>query len=999
MACRRIARGLRSQGVRIRLGIVLSVVVTSRVVGETPDFALDVQPILQRSCVGCHGEEKQKSSYRVDVRDTALRGGASGKTAILPHNAAESPLIRFVSGEDSEMMMPPRDSGLPPLTAEEVSVLRRWIDAGPAWPDALAGKVAETGPHWSLLPLIQPVPPGNAANPIDAFVHSRLTEKGLTASPEADHRTLLRRVYHDLIGLSPTPDEVAAFLADTDARAFETVVERLLASPRHGERWARHWLDTIHFADSHGYEHDIGRENAWRYRDYVISALNNDTPWAQFIHEQLAADVFYPEATHLTPALGFLGAGTFDLSTYSTGPITFEYLDRDDLVTQTMSAFVSTTANCARCHAHKFDPISQEDYYALQANFAGILKGDLKFDAAPEVAKERKRLEALLGASTNPTAALLSDENEALTRDWLAARGAGAKWTPLTVETYISNEGATLARSPEGAILSSGKLPDKDQYVITGHTEIPGVTALRLDVYTQDTLPMQGPGRRENGNVHLSELEVQVFEAGAATPRAVVLRRATADFNQADWGIEKALDGDPKTAWGIHPAVGQAHHAVFELDEPLTLSAGARLAVTLRQDHGEGHVIGAFGLSVTADAVERAVALPAEVETALALPEAARSEAQRIAIAQAALAHTAEAGLARLPEQARVYAAAKAVELIDAAARPLKEIAAPSPVHLLARGDFDKPRDEVAPGALSALAHLPARFAATADEGARRAALAEWLAHPDNVLTWRSVVNRVWHYHFGRGLCDTPSDFGRMGGTPSHPELIDWLAVWFRDEAKGSLKALHRLIVTSATYRQSSDLRETALAIDADNRLLWRQNRMRLDADAYRDFTLAVAGTLDLTMGGPGVQNFSQSKGPQLTPALDYKAFDWNGPGAGRRSVYRFVWRGIADPFMEALDFPDLGLLAPVRGFSVSSLQALALFNNDFVLTHSEALARRCAADAATLEAQVARGVDLTWLRKPTEEELAAFTAFAHEHGLAAFCRVLLNSNEYLFVD
>jgi hypothetical protein len=320
---------------------------------------------------------------------------------------------------------------------------------------------------------------------------------------------------------------------------------------------------------------------------------------------------------------------------------------------------------------------------------------------------------------------------------------------------------------------------------------------------------------------------------------------------------------------------------------------------------------------------------------------------------------------------------------------------------LLHRGDFDKPREVAVPGALSALSHLPARFALKQprDEGSRRAALADWLAHPGNVLTWRSVVNRVWHHHFGRGLCDTPGDFGRMGGVPSHPELIDWLAVWFREDARGSLRQLHRLIVTSQTYRQASAHRDEPARVDAENRLLWRQARPRLDADAYRDFTLAVAGTLDPQMGGPAIQQFRQSKGPQITPALDYTAYDWSQPGAGRRSIYRYVWRGIPDPFMDALDFPDLGLLVPVRGFSASSLQALTLFNNDFVQYHAGAFARRLATEATGMEAQVERAVRLAWLRRPAPGELESLTRFARAQGLPALCRVLLNSNEFLFLD
>jgi hypothetical protein len=996
----------------VRLLAILVALVLATAIARSaapPDFARDVRPILERSCLGCHGPEKQKSGYRLDVRDVAIKGGDSGKPAILPHNAKGSPLIRFVSGDDPEMLMPPANSKVARLTASEVKTLRDWIDAGPAWPDALAGLTTEKKAHWSLTPLVKPPVPAirnlksEIRNPIDSFVRARLAESGVVASREADRRTSIRRVTHDLTGLPPTPEEVAAFVADKAPDAYEKLVARLLASPRHGERWARHWLDTIHFADSHGYEHDIGRDNAWPFRDYVIAAFNRDTPWPRFIREQLAADVFFLDESDLTPALGYLGAGTFDMSTYATAPVTFDYLDRDDLVTQTMAAFSSTTANCARCHAHKFDPISQEDYYALQAVFAGVLKGEVHYDSDAAVTRERKRWKVLLAAAEKKdAAALLAAERQPLVDEWISRQSKRARWEPLVIETFVATEGSVLARQPNGSFLSGGPKPATDIYTLTATTTATNLTALRLDVLADDSLPMRGPGRNDNGNLHLSEFDVRVFQAGSTQANVVKIRRATADFNQAGWGIARAIDGDPKTAWGIHPNVGKSHFAVFEFAEPLRLQPGARLSITLRQLHGGGHLIGAFRLSATVDDASAAVALPEEVEAALNVAAAKRDDAQRTTIAAHALRGAAEAKLAALPKPSVVFAAASSVDILSGdPPKQAKSMPEPKVVHVLHRGEFDKPRAAAEPGALSALTHLPGRFALKSpkSEGERRAALADWIAHPENVLTWRSVVNRVWHYHFGRGLCDTPSDFGTMGGTPSHPELLDWLAVWFRDDAKGSLKELHRLIVTSATYRQSSAHRADAAKLDADNRLLWRQNRQRLDADSFRDFTLTASGALDLKMGGPAIQHFKQSKGPQNTPALDYATYDWSKPEANRRSIYRYVWRGIADPFMEALDFPDLGLLAPVRGFSASSLQALTLYNNDFVLHHSGVLAKRAEREAQSLDGQVSRAVELVWQRPPTKQEHREFVEFGSAHGLAALCRLLLNSNEFLFID
>lgn len=996
---------------------VMALVSTANRAVAAPDFSREVRPILERSCFGCHGPEKQKSGYRLDVREVALKGGDSGNAAIIPHNAKASPLIRFVSGEDAEMVMPPLKSDAPRLSAAEVQTLRDWINAGPAWPEAMTGAQGEVKAHWSLAPLVPPQVPGMVAraraarraapaissNPIDAFIRVKLAEKNLTPSPEADRRTLIRRVSYDLAGLPPAPEEVAAFVADKDRQAYEKLVARLLDSPRYGERWARHWFDTIHFADSHGYEHDIGRDNAWRFRDYVITALNQDTPWPRFIREQLAVDVFFPEQARLRPALGFLGAGTFDLSTYTTAVATFDYLDRDDLVTQTLSAFASTTANCARCHAHKFDPIPQEDYYALQAVFAGVLKGDVTYDEDNTVASERRRWKSVLAAVAKKDATiLLAPESAPLVDSWLARQTPGVRWEALAIETFLAAEGATLSRTTNGAFLSHGPRPDKDTYTITATTGLTNITALRLDVLAHDSLPMRGPGRNDNGNLHLSEIELRVFESGSTNAPLVKFRRATADFNQTDWGIERAVDGDLKTAWGIFPAVGQSHQAVFELAESLALKPGSRLAIVLKQAHGGGHVIGAFSLALTSENATNAAARPQDIDAALAVSAGERTESHRVALAAHALQLAANEALATLPPPSVVYAAAASVKIVDGTPSGLaRSLPEPKVVNVLHRGDFDKPRDVVAPGTLSALTHLPARFALkdTKDESARRAALADWLAHPENVLTWRSIVNRVWHHHFGRGLCDTPSDFGRMGGTPSHPDLLDWLAVWFRDEAKGSIKELHWLIVTSATYRQCSQQREACAKLDADNRLLWRQNRHRLDADTFRDFTLAASGALDLKMGGPAIKHFKEGPGPQLTPALDYAAYDWSRPEAARRSIYRFVWRGIADPFMEALDFPDLGLLSPVRSFSVSSLQALTLYNNDFVLHHSAVLAKRVQADAPMLQTQINRAVQLVWLREPNATERREFTRFVRAHGLPALCRLLLNSNEFIFVE
>jgi len=982
-------------------------------------FAEQVEPLLKSKCIGCHSHAsgEMEGGLTLDSRSGWAEGGERGP-AILPGKPEESLLIKAVLREDSTFQMPPNEK----LSAAEIEILTEWIKRGAPDPRKTKPQPNQTidpTAWWSLRPLLRPVVPnvatlhGETDNAIDAFVQRRLLDEEITPAPRADRRTLIRRVYYDLHGLPPTPEAVEAFVADPDPLAYEKLVDRLLASDRYGERWARHWLDTVHFADSHGCEHDVFRSNAWRYRDYVITSFNRDTNWARFIREQLAADRFYPDEPQLTAALGFIAAGPLELSRAGTAPVTFDYLDRDDMVAQTMAAFASTTANCARCHDHKFDPVSQEDYYSLQAVFAGVGKGAVPFDVDPEVGRQRRQLNTLLAAAKNDDqSTLLSKQHADVVAKWEEAFGhEPAAWIPLAPSEFLSSDGSTLKKLEDGSILASGVRPEKDTYTITSPLVLSKIAALRLAVLSDDSLPMKGPGRQENGNLHLSEVEAFVIDGSSNERRPLKFRKATADFDQSGWTISHSLDGNVATAWGIHPKVGQSHYAVFELDEPLQLKPSSQIVVVLKQLHGRGHLIGRARLFVTDSAGASAKVLPDSVLAATKVERDQRSDEQLTAIAAHALRIHAEKQLASLPTPASVYAVSSGYSHGKKLASPMK----PKTVHVLRRGKIDRPGAIASPGALSAITNLAGRFELTDpnDEASRRAALAEWLASRDNPLTWRSIVNRTWSYHFGRGLCDTPNDFGRMGDTPSHPELLDWLAVWFRDDAKGSLKKLHRLILLSSTWQQASatpgssdatfanrsDQTFDAQSVDSENRLLWRMNRRRLDAESFRDSILQISGRIDLTMGGPGIRQFTQSKGAQLSPKVDYEAFDWNDPSAGRRSIYRAVWRGSADPFMESLDFPDLGLLSPKRGESVSALQALSVFNNDFVLHHSHVLAKLLEASETTIASQISQACRLIYLREPDDEERVMLVAYAQKHGLAATCRVLLNSNEFLFVD
>ena len=969
---------------------------------EASHFSEHVEPILNRRCYSCHSHTAgtMEGDLTLDWKSGWETGGSRGP-AIVPGEPEQSLLIRAIRHVDPELLMP--EDKLPDA---EIEILTNWIRNGAKDPRTTrpndASEAISTD-WWSLKPLARPSVPANGVmHPIDAFVQDMLAVKGLTAGPRADRRSIIRRMTVDLHGLLPTPEEVRQFASDELPDAISGLVDRLLASPRYGERWARHWMDTIHYADSHGYEHDVFRPNAWRYRDYLIDSFNADKSWSQLIHEQMAADALYPNDPSVLPAIGFLGAGTYDHSAAATAPKQFENLDRDDLVTQVMAGFVSTTANCARCHAHKFDPITQEDYYSLQAVFAGIGKGDITFDADPQVASERRRWQALKSAcETQQTDILLSDENQLLVAQWEHNRAGRAVWTPLDVTTFVSVDAANLERLSDGSILSKGPLPEKETTVVTATTELSRITAIRLEVLPHESLPAMGPGRAENGNLHLNEVEIRLFPRGTNdSPNfegvRLPIRSATSDFDQAGWTIQHAIDGNLATAWGIHPQTGKPHFAVFEPAEPQVIQPGSVLHVLLRQIHGRNHIIGRFRLSATDAAPEDTLALSDELVSVLEVPRESRTREQHAQLSAAILKPLAESKLRSLPAPQKLYAAGTVAEN----ERGIIRIDQPREIRVLRRGDVEQPGDVAHPGALSAISSLPARFDVTDDqpESERRIALARWLTHAEHPLTWRSIANRVWHYHFGRGLCDTPNDFGRMGSLPSHPELLDWLACELRDSG-GSLKHLHRLICTSETWLRASHDSAEMLAADPDNRWLARATRQRLDADTWRDSVLLVSGRLDLTMGGPGVAHFSSRPGAQLTPILDYSQFDFDSPGATRRSIYRVVWRGIADPLLEPLDFPDLGLLAPVRGFSASPLQALTLMNNRFVLHHAEHMVRRAENETADRDQQLQLLAQWAWQRDPTDTERLLFQQLADKHGLAAVCRLVLNSNEFLFID
>jgi len=972
-----------------------------------PTAAERARALLMERCSRCHGAKESNGGLRLDRAADLAKGGDSGP-AVQAKAAAESLLIRRVTSSSADDVMPPEGDR---LTAAEVQLLTDWINAGAEWPAGEPEKrpTGETPRWWAVQPLVRPaipaIPASDAANPIDSFTSAALSQAGLSRSPQADRRTLMRRVTLDLTGLPPTIDEVDAFERDPDPLAYERLVDRLLASPRYGERWARHWLDVVHFAETHGHDQDRPRDFAWPYRDYVIESLNRDKPYARFVEEQLAADAIHPEDPQLVRALGFLSAGPWDESSLrdiredTLDRQIGRYLDRDDIVTNVMSTFTSTTVHCARCHHHKFDPISQEDYYCLQAVFAGTEKGTRAFDVDAATRDRRQEL-ARLDASLKDNSFSLADALRPAMQEWEETqRKNPAPWLALSGATVTSENGATIQPLADGSCLVTGASPETDVYTVSASLPAAPVTGIRLEVLPDESLAHLGPGRQDNGNLHLSEIRATFRPEGGAADQPVVLRNPVADFDQAGWDITRAVDGNAQTAWGIYPEVGKPHAAVFEVVEGP--AAAGTWSIALEQRHGGRHTIGRFRLSVTAAGTPSLQAAVTSASTAaLAKPAAERSPAEQRDLERAFLQDYVRVETRKLPELRKVFAGSGEF-LADGGHRPSGR---PRPVQILQRGEITKPLRDVVPGTLSSIESLPGRFAvpAEAGEAERRAALARWVVDRGNPLTWRSIVNRVWHYHFGRGLVDTPNDFGKMGGVPSHPELLDWLAIEFRDggviEAQ-SLKSLHRLIVTSETYCQTVRHDERAAGIDAGNRLLWRMHRPRLDAEIVRDALLQISGKLDLRMGGPSDRQFVMSPGIHVTPKVDYVAHDPDSPANMRRSVYRFLFRTLPDPLMETMDCPAGDQLAPVRTESVTALQAFALLNNPFVVRQCEHIAARIAAENPASANQVSEAFRRLLLRDPTAKERRDFEAYTARNGLANLCRVLLNSNEFLYVE
>jgi mono/diheme cytochrome c family protein len=935
------------------------------------EFGRDVSPVLARECVSCHGAEKQKGGLRLDRRDDALKGGEHG-ALWLAGNADGSLLIQVVEGRHAEVSPMPRKK--PPLATNEIAALRAWITAGAVWPEGVTvAEAARAGTNWwSLQPLGSEQPPtperlpAGWDGPIDRFIFAGLAARGLRPSPPAERRALIRRVTYDVLGLPPSPEEIESFVQDRSAQAYERLIDRLLASPRYGERWGRLWLDVVRFGESNGYERNVLWADAWPFRDYVIRSLNEDKPFDRFITEHLAGDSV---AAGGADAVGtaFLVCGPYDdvgnQDPMAAAQIRANHLD--DMVRATSEAFLGLTVGCARCHNHKFDPISTEDYYRIQSAFGGVWHGSRTLATAEERARRTGLLKPL--------------ESE---RDRLRAERDAI-------------EKAVIERAHVLPAQTNFALPAPDPYFTEDRFATVEVRALRMRIDAGNRDPKGGVSRIDEFEVWSDEptpRNVALVSAGARVDGGA--GRAAEDFAGA-YGVEFVQDGRFDAKWLAAPhATLTITFARPERVNRVSFSADRQRA--LPREHGENSFVGEYRIEVSADGTNW-VSVTDSAQRAPVNDAFARRRAFK-----AGIRDSERDAIADLERQLG------AVNEKIGAVPPLPHAwagdfrAPPTNMFVLLGGDPQRRGRDVVP---SSPEFLPAvnRFALAADAGdaARRLALARWVVSADNPLPLRVLANRVWQSHFGTGLVETPNDFGWLGGRPSNAALLDWLAQ--RLAAHGwRLKPLHREILLSATYRQSAaepvpngggvDPR----SVDAGDRLLWRFPPRRLSAEELRDTLLAVAGKLDLRPGGPGFRLYRYLEDNVAT----YVPLETLGPETYRRAVYHQNPRSARVDLLGDFDCPDNAVSAPARVLTTSPLQALTLLNHRFTLDMAAALAARIRGESSNDDDRaIDRLFALTFGRAATAPEREAARALAQKHGWPALCRAQLNANEFLFID
>ncbi len=958
---------------------------------EKLSFNRDIRPILSDACFQCHGpdEKQRKAGLRLDLREQATHAAESGATAIVPGKADNSELLKRLQSSDPDLRMPPASSGKK-ITPQQIEILRRWVDEG-----------AEYQGHWAFIAPTRGIAPKTknttwGKNAIDQFILARLEREGLQPSLEADRITLIRRVTLDLTGLPPTPTEVDTFLADTSPQAYERLVDRLLASPHYGEVMALRWLDYARYADSNGFQVDSSRFQ-WPWRDWVINAYNKNLPFDQFTIEQLAGDML-PNATRdQIIATGFNrnhrlnGEGGIIAEEWRVETV----IDR---VETTGLTWLGLTLNCCRCHDHKYDPITQKEFYGLFAFFnniteSGTLQGESK-NTAPTVTVTTAEYDeqiAKTDAAIKAAESKVAESGKQLP-ELIAAWEPGFKsqlseqktvWRVLDATEVKSLGGATLTKQSDGTYLASGPNPNSDTYQIVAPLGEGTFTGLLLECLPDPSLPNQSLGRYSNGNFVLSAIDAQVSAPSLNSPRAATFKTAEASYSQQGWNIKLVIDRNPGQGWAVDgPTNRDPKKAMFLVDAPITVPADATLTVQLKHSAINGHNIGRFRLSATSlppttvklDGAQ----IPDSLKTILALSTEARSPAQRAELEKFFRANVDSP----LKQAETALAAAKKEQDEIRKKLPTVMVMQEGPARdafLLVRGQYDKRGDKVPATLPAMLPPLPV------GESLNRLGLAKWIASPQHPLTSRVWVNRIWEKYFGTGLVKTTENLGSQAEYPSHPELLDWLAVEFAEGSTDGtrrawdMKAFQKLIVMSATYRQSSRIALPAfdaaklVTIDPDNRLLSRGPRIRLQGELLRDQALAVSGLLVDKIGGASVRPYMPDGIWDETSRYgDLRNYKHEvGEGLYRRSLYTIWKRTAAPPTMLLFDAPSREICTVKRSRTNTPLQALSLLNEVTFVEAARKLGERMLTEGGTTtDSRLAFGFHLCLGRQPSAVEL-----------------------------
>jgi len=931
----------------VMLGIFVALLLQA---DEPVDFKRDIRPILSNSCFLCHGpdDKRRKGDLRLDLREAAFQA-KDGKQPFAPGKPEASEALRRILTSDKDDHMPPAKSGKQ-LSAKQIELIRKWIQQGAKWSE-----------HWSFVPPERPaLPPAAGQNPVDAFIRARLAREGLSPAPEAGRETLLRRLNLDLVGLPPTAEELDAFLADRRPDAYERQVDRLLASPHYGERWARHWLDAARYADSDGFEKDKPRF-AWFYRDWVINALNRDLPYNQFVIEQIAGDLL-PQATQdQIVATGFLRNSMIN-EEGGVDPEQFRMEAMFDRMDAIGRGILGLTIQCAQCHSHKYDPLTQEDYYRMFACLNNSHEANVTVYTPAEL-MEREAVLRGIREIEEDLRHRCPDWKERM-RAWEASvRDDQPHWTVVRPDVDdISTGGQKYLPMDDGSFLAQSYAPTKHRVKMIGKVALEEVTGFRLELLTDPNLPCGGPGRSIKGTGALSEFEVEAGPAdGSAKPQKVKLVSATADVEAPEAPLEAifddksnkkrltgpvafAIDGKDDTAWSVDIGPGRRNaprKAVFVPEKPIAFKGGAVLVFYLKQNHGGWNSddnqtcnLGRFRLSVTSAPAPKADPLPAAVRAILAQPEDQRTPAQ-----DATVFSTWRTLVPEWKEENDRIEGLWKKHPEGTTQLALEERDRLRPTHLLERGDFLKPKAAVTPGVPGFLNPLPQ------GQPVNRLTFARWLVDRKAPTSARAIVNRVWQSYFGTGIVATSEDFGSQAEAPSHPELLDWLSVEFMEKG-WSLKTLHRLIVTSATYRQSSKVLPEAFVRDPSNRLLARGPRFRVEGEIVRDIALAASGLLNPKVGGPSV--CPPAPGQLFQPPVSYGPKVWKEAMAGdryRRGLYTFRYRSVPYPALQAFDTPVGEASCVRRSRSNTPLQALTTLNEPLFVECAQALAAKILTD------------------------------------------------------